>query len=78
MIAVMLRKTTELYQQTYHEAKPADEGWDRPAWRRGGELLMLGINYRWSSIVLEERNPDIGDEEKRKSLVEEMKMRSYG
>lgn len=74
----MLRKTTELYQQTFDEAKLADKERDRAAWRRGGELFMLGINYRWSSIVLEERNPNLGDEEKRKSLVEEMKMHSYG
>lgn len=74
----MLRKTTELYQLTYDEAKSADRERDRAAWRRGGELFMLRINYRWSSIVLEERNLDLGDKEKRKSLAEEMKIRSYG
>lgn len=77
MIAVMLHKTTELYQQTYDEAKSTDIQ-DRVSLRRGTELCMLGINYRWSSIVLEERDPNLSDEEKRKSLMAEMKARSYG
>ncbi len=69
VIAVMLHKTTELYHQAY----VADT-----SLRRGRELLMLGINYRWSSIVLEERDPNLSDEEKRKASMNEMKARSYG
>ncbi len=74
----MLRKTTGLYTKTRDEAKSTDKEKDRAAWRRGGDLFMLGINYRWSSIVLEERDPNLGDEAKRNSLVEEMKAHSYG
>lgn len=74
----MLRKTSGLYAQSQDEAKSTDKDKENAAWRRGGALYMLDINYRWSSIVLEGRDPNLGDEEKRLSLLTEMKSRSYG
>ncbi|KAJ7777971.1 FAD binding domain-containing protein [Mycena maculata] len=47
VVAQMLTLTTALYNQTF--SGTPDEG----AWRRGGELHMLGVNYCGSSIVLE-------------------------
>jgi len=47
VIAAMLEKTTALLQKT------VDGNAD--AWDRGGALNQLGVNYRWSSIVVDER-----------------------
>ncbi|KAL1679499.1 FAD binding domain-containing protein [Schizophyllum commune] len=60
VIAAMLQKTTELYNKTskaFKEhgaayAKASDEMWERKS-----ELQQLGVNYRGSDIVLDERNP---------------------
>ncbi|KAH9843686.1 monooxygenase [Rhodofomes roseus] len=49
VIAAMLQKSTKLFNAMQ---KNAEEGW-----KRGGDLRMLGINYRWSSIVVDERTP---------------------
>ncbi|TFY54307.1 hypothetical protein EVJ58_g8943 [Rhodofomes roseus] len=49
VIAAMLQKSTKLYDAML---KNAEDGW-----KRGGDLKMLGINYRWSSIVVDERTP---------------------
>ncbi|KAJ7701801.1 FAD binding domain-containing protein [Mycena rosella] len=49
VVAQMLKVTTELYHRTFSGAGPADPN----AWKRGGELNMLGVNYCGSSIVLE-------------------------
>ncbi|TFY64717.1 hypothetical protein EVJ58_g2424, partial [Rhodofomes roseus] len=49
VIAVMLQKSTKLLDAMN---KNAEEGW-----KRGGDLRMLGVNYRWSSIVVDERTP---------------------
>lgn len=52
VIAQMLELTTELYKRTFKggENRTEDEG----AWKRGGDLRMLGVNYVGSSIVLED------------------------
>ncbi|TFY56076.1 hypothetical protein EVJ58_g7861 [Rhodofomes roseus] len=49
VIAAMLQKSTKLYDAMQNNA---EEGWNR-----GGDLRMLGVNYRWSSIVVDERTP---------------------
>ncbi|KZT64163.1 monooxygenase [Daedalea quercina L-15889] len=54
VIRAMLYESTTLLNAL--EAK--DVGADDKAWRRGSVLKMLGINYRWSSIVVDERSPD--------------------
>ncbi|CCM01287.1 uncharacterized protein FIBRA_03336 [Fibroporia radiculosa] len=55
VIRHMLGETTKLYHNTMsatHEAKGAED-----AWTRGSQLKQLGVNYRWSSIIVDERNP---------------------
>ncbi|CCM01285.1 uncharacterized protein FIBRA_03334 [Fibroporia radiculosa] len=55
VIRHMLGETTKLYHSTMaatHQGKGTES-----AWTRGGKLKQLGINYRWSSIVVDERNP---------------------
>lgn len=84
VIAEMLSKTTGLYIQTVSESqtdvdvdehhKSRREG----AWTRGGALFMLGINYRWSSIVLEERDAYYADKDKKPGLLAQMKKDAYG
>jgi hypothetical protein len=49
VIAEMLNKTTKILSKTFG-GKASNEAWDR-----AGGLLQLGVNYRWSSIVLDER-----------------------
>jgi hypothetical protein len=53
VIAQMLKVTTELYNKTFGEIHGGGKG-DDDAWRRGGDLSMLGVNYCGSSIVLED------------------------
>ncbi|KAJ6581605.1 FAD binding domain-containing protein, partial [Mycena capillaripes] len=60
VIAEMVDKTTTLLNQTV-DASAADG--DTARWNRGGPLLMLGVNYRWSSIVIDEQ-----DEEKEEKV----------
>jgi len=55
VIAEMLKKSTKLFNDA---ARAKGDGtYSEKAWYRGGELHMLGINYRWSSIVVDERTP---------------------
>ncbi|TFK47960.1 monooxygenase [Heliocybe sulcata] len=49
VIQEMLQVTTKLLNKT------VGQGVDQSAWKRGGALNQLGVNYRWSSIVLDER-----------------------
>ncbi|KAJ7504265.1 FAD binding domain-containing protein [Mycena galericulata] len=53
VIALMLSKTTSLLNRNLTATEKDD---DVSYWDRGGELLMLGVNYRWSSIVIDERD----------------------
>ena len=80
VIAEMLRRTTGMH--THATSKPVDlsddalkmpagKGAEVPPWLRGGALFMLEINYRWSSIVLEERT-------RSSATKDEMKMHAYG
>ena len=48
VVAEMLKQTTKLLNGMVKSSK--DDG----AWNRSGPALQLGINYRWSSIVLDE------------------------
>ncbi|KAJ6597584.1 monooxygenase [Mycena vulgaris] len=50
VIAQMLKLTTELYVKSFDQSKSADDS----AWKRSGDLRMLGVNYCGSSIVLED------------------------
>ncbi|KAK0434565.1 FAD binding domain-containing protein [Armillaria borealis] len=55
VIAEMLNQTTVLLKQTFiKKEKPS-------VWRRGGSLLQLGVNYRWSSVVVDEQSDDEDD-----------------
>ncbi|KAJ7314440.1 FAD binding domain-containing protein [Mycena albidolilacea] len=49
VIKEMLRTTTDLLNRNANSD-------DDSRWDRGGPLLMLGVNYRWSTIVLDEQN----------------------
>ncbi|KAJ3571819.1 hypothetical protein NP233_g3493 [Leucocoprinus birnbaumii] len=48
VVAEMLNQTTQMLNQTF---KTGTE----KSWEKGTGLLQLGVNYRWSSIVLDER-----------------------
>ncbi|KAH9920920.1 monooxygenase [Fomitopsis serialis] len=54
VIAEVLKRTTSIHDKTQFMR---NDGSGLAAWGRDGPLKMLGINYRWSSIVLDERNP---------------------
>ena len=56
VIKQMLERTTELLNKTL-SAKKEDDNAISAAWNRPRALLQLGVNYRWSSIVLDERHP---------------------
>lgn len=68
VIAEMLRQTTGLYTGLVKAEAGNVSG---SAWQRNRTLFMLGINYRWSDIVLEGRTPVTLDKET-------MKANSYG
>ncbi|KAJ7436721.1 FAD binding domain-containing protein [Mycena galericulata] len=55
VIGEMLSKTTSLLNRTV-TARATDT--DVSYWNRGGALWMLGVNYRWSSIVIDERDDE--------------------
>ena len=51
VVAEMLNLTTKILEATID--KPSNEA----GWKRTGNLNQLGVNYRWSSIVVDQ-NPD--------------------
>jgi hypothetical protein len=53
VVAEMLNLTTKILKETID--KPSNEA----GWRRTGNLNQLGVNYRWSSIVIDQ-NTDSG------------------
>ncbi|KAF9810434.1 hypothetical protein IEO21_06932 [Rhodonia placenta] len=55
VISHMLKETTTLLHATINEK--ADGGDISQGWTRPRDLKMLGVNYRWSSIVHDERHP---------------------
>ncbi|KAF8895551.1 FAD binding domain-containing protein [Infundibulicybe gibba] len=62
VIAEMLDGTTKILNRTMQR--------DDTAWRRDGPLTQLNVNYRWSSIVV--------DEQAKSSAEEEEKVDPYG
>ncbi|KAJ7879257.1 FAD binding domain-containing protein [Mycena olivaceomarginata] len=58
VIAEMLQQSTGLLDRTVGETSIAG---DTSRWDRGGALLMFGINYRWSPIVVDEQDGDEKD-----------------
>jgi hypothetical protein len=58
VIASMLAHTTSLLDQSY-------ENKENPgAWSRDGNLLQLDMNYRWSSLIIDEqRNEDVDSDD---------------
>ncbi|KAL1707442.1 FAD binding domain-containing protein [Schizophyllum commune] len=58
VIREMLERTTRLLDRTMRPGEDTDE-----AWHRRGPLHMLGIHYRWSPIVMDQRrSPPSADE----------------
>ncbi|EED83885.1 hypothetical monooxygenase [Postia placenta Mad-698-R] len=55
VIANMLKQTTNLFKTLRNAA--ADGGDASKAWAQPRDMKMLGVNYRWSSIVLDEGHP---------------------
>ncbi|KZT05394.1 monooxygenase [Laetiporus sulphureus 93-53] len=55
VIAAVLKRTTAILDTTASTMK--SDGSGTAAWDRGGPLKQLGVNYRWSSIVVDERFP---------------------
>lgn len=58
VISEMLKRTTHMLDNTL--TKPTDV-----AWRRPKMLHLLGMHYRWSSIVVDEQKTVLTDEQKR-------------
>ncbi|KAI4518154.1 hypothetical protein K525DRAFT_363291 [Schizophyllum commune Loenen D] len=61
VIAAMLQETTELLNKTFQSFGNGAKqyvGYAQDAWNRDSELYMFGVNYRGSSIVLDERSPE--------------------
>ena len=55
IIAEMIKLSSTLFNK-FVQAKAG--GKDREnAWKRGGDLHQFGVNYRWSSVVVDERTP---------------------
>lgn len=57
MITAMLQQSTALLN-ALEKSKAAGDDSDDRVWRRERVLKMLGVNYRWSSIVVDERAPN--------------------
>ncbi|KAJ7182518.1 FAD binding domain-containing protein [Mycena crocata] len=56
VIQEMLSKTTGLLDKTVSTVPATNK--DTSHWERGGPLLMLGVHYRWSPIVVDEQEQD--------------------
>lgn len=55
VIADMLGQTTLIHNRTFSNPTSPD---DTSVYDRGGVLLQLGVNYRWSKIVVDEQEGD--------------------
>ncbi|TFK48063.1 hypothetical protein OE88DRAFT_1714275 [Heliocybe sulcata] len=80
VVAQMLNKTTSLLDRTIAHAankvelKPEDfQNEDKNPWVRGKIMFQLGINYRWSPVVLDEEADD-----ERVVSVDEARLTAYG
>ncbi|KAF8638953.1 hypothetical protein AX16_010427 [Volvariella volvacea WC 439] len=51
VIAEVLDRTTKILNRTFHEK-------DDSVWKTSPSLMQLGVNYRWSSIVLDEQKKE--------------------
>ncbi|KAK1235441.1 hypothetical protein PQX77_001330, partial [Marasmius sp. AFHP31] len=60
IIATMLNKTTEIMNRTF-QARPDIQGLDPEVFKRGFELRMLGVNYRGSPLVVDEKHGEEKD-----------------
>ena len=69
VVAEMLDQTTALLNSTFGST-PKD---DQSHWRQDGGLLQLGVNYRWSSIVVDERTKYVAED-----VLREQEADSYG
>ncbi|KAH7908660.1 monooxygenase [Hygrophoropsis aurantiaca] len=58
VIAEVLNISTAILNKTSAAAKG-----DQDHWKRGGPLSQLGINYRWSSVIVDQRARDTRGEE---------------
>ena len=58
VIAMMLNKTTELMNKSFRGTIGNAQGIDPAIFNRGFELRMLGVNYRGSPVVVDERNTE--------------------
>ncbi|KAJ6621411.1 hypothetical protein B0H10DRAFT_2163200 [Mycena sp. CBHHK59/15] len=56
VVAEMLNKITALLSETL-SSKAADDSWkhNSTAWKHNGGVLQLGVNCRWSSLVVDEQ-----------------------
>lgn len=68
VIAEMLKQVTGLY----HKSRDPKDDISTGSLFRGKDLFMLGNNYRWSSIVLDERTPSVKTMD-----LNDLKERSY-
>lgn len=55
VVAQMLQYTAKLHKETYHHESGIETGM-----KRSKEGHQLGVNYRWSSLVLDGRTPEVG------------------
>ncbi|KAI5830005.1 hypothetical protein K523DRAFT_372475 [Schizophyllum commune Tattone D] len=64
VIREMLDRTTRLLDRTMRPGEDTDE-----AWYRRGPLNMLGIHYRWSPIIVDERRITPSTDERESAYV---------
>ncbi|KAL1725457.1 FAD binding domain-containing protein [Schizophyllum commune] len=64
VIREMLERTTRILDRTMRPGEDTDE-----AWHRRGPLHMLGIHYRWSPIVVDERRSPPPTDERESAYV---------
>ncbi|TRM66351.1 FAD binding domain-containing protein [Schizophyllum amplum] len=67
VITEMLSRTTSLLNRTHRTLRPGEKLED--GLQRGGALNMLGIHYRWSPIVKDERRADAAEDERSSAYV---------
>lgn len=61
VVAAMLNQITALLKDTWAEKNddpPPRRGGGASAWKYNGGLLQLGVNCRWSSVVVDEQSDD--------------------
>lgn len=72
VIAEMLDQTTKLLNSTFNGGSAAE-------WQNGGALFQLGVNYRWSTIVMDERKSiEAAREAEEDALMEDFEFEDDG